>query len=118
MACAALGAGAGYCRAKVDALGGVRHMVLGQFARIATVCDVPRPDGAFYCLVRVKTGMDSVTLASRLIAEHRVAAVPGSAFGLADGCYLRVSYGALDPGTVAEGMTRLVNGLDAIVGRN
>ncbi len=118
VACAALGAGAAYCRAKVDLLGDVRHMVLGQFARIATLCDVPRPDGAFYCLVRVKTGMDSVTLASRLIAEHRVAAVPGSAFGLADGCYLRVSYGALDAGTVAEGMTRLVNGLDALVGRN
>jgi len=33
------------------------------------------------------------------------------AFGAADGCYLRVSYGALDERTAAEGVKRLANGL-------
>jgi aspartate/methionine/tyrosine aminotransferase len=65
----------------------------------------------------VETRLDSVALASRLVTDHRVAVVPGSAFGLGSGCYLRVSYGALDPQTVAEGMTRLVDGLETIVGR-
>jgi aspartate/methionine/tyrosine aminotransferase len=92
-------------------------MVLERLGRLAGLCEVPRPDGAFYCLVRVKTALDPVTLASRLIAEHRVAAVPGSAFGLTDGCYLRVSYGALDPGDVAEGLTRLIDGIATITGR-
>jgi aspartate/methionine/tyrosine aminotransferase len=113
---AALAVGAAYCRGKVEVLGEVRHMVLEQFARVRGVCAVPRPGGAFYCLVRVKTGLDSVALASRLITDYRVAVVPGSAFGLDEGCYLRVSYGALDPATVAEGMTRLVEGLAAIAG--
>jgi aspartate/methionine/tyrosine aminotransferase len=115
VACAALESGSGYCRARVAELAEVRTLVLGEFARVADVCTVPRPDGAFYCLVRVHTSMDPLAVVERLIADHRVAAVPGTAFGLAEGCYLRVSYGALDKDTVAEGMTRLVDGLRAIV---
>ena len=85
------------------------------FDAIAGICTVPTPDGAFYCLARVHTPLDPLTLVKRLIAGHRVSAVPGTAFGL-DGCSLRVAYGALDAGTVAEGMERLVGGLRAIVG--
>ena len=117
VAAAALGVGAPYCKAKVEVLAGVRRMILERFSGVGGLCEVPRPDGAFYCLVRVNASVDSATLASRLIGEHRVALVPGSAFGLAKGCYLRLSYGALDPDTVAEGMTRLVDGLAAIVGK-
>jgi X-X-X-Leu-X-X-Gly heptad repeat protein len=40
-----------------------------------------------------------------------VAVIPGSAFGASDGCRIRVSYGALDAATAAEGASRLVNGL-------
>jgi aspartate/methionine/tyrosine aminotransferase len=115
VACGALGAGAGYCRERVRELAAVRILVLDAFAGVADLCTVPRPDGAFYCLVRVHTSMEALALVERLIVEHRVAAVPGTAFGLTDGCYLRVSYGALDKATVAEGMSRLVRGLRAIV---
>jgi aspartate/methionine/tyrosine aminotransferase len=45
-----------------------------------------------------------------------VAVIPGTTFGLDQGCYLRVSYGALTEETAAEGMRRLVTGLRAIVG--
>ena len=57
-----------------------------------------------------------MTLAERLIREHRVATVPGTTFGLNDGCYLRVSYGALAADTVDEGVGRLVGGLKVLVG--
>jgi aspartate/methionine/tyrosine aminotransferase len=117
VATAALAVGAPYCKPKVDILAEVRRMVLERFARLGRLCQVPRPDGAFYCLVRVNAALDSLALASRLVTEHRVAVVPGSAFGLRDGCYLRVSYGAFDPKTVAEGISRLVDGLAAIVGK-
>jgi aspartate/methionine/tyrosine aminotransferase len=113
---AALESGSGYCRARVAELASVRSMVLDEFAAVADICDAPTPEGAFYVLVRVHTGMDPLTLVERLIVDHRVAAVPGTAFGLTGGCYLRVSYGALDKDTVAEGMSRLVGGLRAIVG--
>ena len=36
-----------------------------------------------------------MTLAERLIREHKVAVIPGPAFGMTDGCYFRVAYGAL-----------------------
>jgi aspartate/methionine/tyrosine aminotransferase len=45
-----------------------------------------------------------------------VAAIPGDAFGMDDGCYLRIAYGALQKETVAEGIGRLVNGIKTILG--
>jgi aspartate/methionine/tyrosine aminotransferase len=76
---------------------------------------VPAADGAFYCLLKVNTEIDPLALAERLIREHRVAVVPGTAFGMTDSCYFRVAYGALQKETVAEGIGRLVDGLRAIL---
>ena len=50
-------------------------------------------------------------LVEALVREHKVAAIPGTAFGMEQGCLLRVAYGALDAGTAAEGVGRLVRGL-------
>ena len=77
---------------------------------------VPAADGAFYCLLKVNTTIDPLALAERLIREHKVAVIPGSAFGMVDGCYVRVAYGALQKETVAEGIGRLVRGLRDILG--
>ena len=74
-------------------------------------------DGALYFVLRVHTDQSDVALAERLVREHGVAVIPGSTFGLEDGCYLRVSYGALDGDTVAEGIGRLVRGVRALVPR-
>lgn len=110
----ALRAGAAYCRAHVSALTQVRVRVLDRLAKVADLCDAPRTRGAFYCLLRVRTRHDAMTVTERLIREHGVAVLPGTAFGVGDGCSLRVSYGALDPETVVEGVDRLVRGLRAI----
>jgi aspartate/methionine/tyrosine aminotransferase len=56
-----------------------------------------------------------LTLAERLVREHKVAVIPGSAFGMTEGCYLRVAYGALQKETVAAGIGRLSDGLRAIL---
>jgi aspartate/methionine/tyrosine aminotransferase len=50
----------------------------------------------------------------RLISEHRIAVIPGTAFGLRDGCWLRMAYGALTPETALEGVGRFVEGLQAL----
>jgi aspartate/methionine/tyrosine aminotransferase len=112
----ALAAGRSYCDRHVRTLAAVRELVLARLAEIGDLCEAPSADGAFYCLLRVHTGMPAMTLGERLIREHRVATVPGTTFGLHDGCYLRVSYGALAPETVEEGMGRLVAGLKALTG--
>jgi aspartate/methionine/tyrosine aminotransferase len=66
--------------------------------------------------MKVDTGMDSLTLAKLLIREHGVAVIPGiAAFGLSDGCYLRIAYGALKPESARIGIRRLVQGLQSLV---
>ena len=46
--------------------------------------------------------------------EHKVATIPGSAFADSAPCSIRISYGALEPQVVAEGVGRLVRGLRAL----
>ena len=53
--------------------------------------EVPAARGAFYVLAKVAADADSMEVAARLIREHQVAAVPGAAFGLTAGCYLRIA---------------------------
>jgi aspartate/methionine/tyrosine aminotransferase len=113
-AIAALEVGRQYCEPHVRALADIREIVVSRLAALAPLAQVPAADGAFYCLLRVATPLDSMTLAERLIREHQVAVIPGAAFGMTDGCYLRVAYGALQKETVAEGIGRLVSGLRTI----
>ena len=115
-AIAALEVGRQYCEPHVRALAEIREIVVSRLAALAPLAQVPAADGAFYCLLRVATTIDPSTLAERLIREHQVAVIPGTAFGMTDGCYLRVAYGALQKETVAEGIGRLVLGLRAICG--
>ena len=114
-ACAALDAGADYCRGYLPGVAARRSAVLQALGDLAPLVEVPATRGAFYVLARVATDADSVEVASRLIREHRVAAVPGAAFGLTDGCYLRIAYAAPDDATLAEALERLADGLRRIV---
>jgi aspartate/methionine/tyrosine aminotransferase len=114
-ATAALEAGRGYCEPYVRELGAVRRIVLDELSSLAPLAEVASADGAFYCLLRVRERIDSALVAERLIREHKVAVIPGSAFGITDRCDLRVAYGALQKETVAEGIGRLVNGLRRIL---
>lgn len=112
----ALKAGAAYCRERLPEFVRVREMMLSEFTAIADIAEVPPALGAFYFLLRVKTELDAATLVERLIREYKVAVIPGTTFGITNGCYLRVAYGALDGETASEASKRLVGGLRDIVG--
>jgi aspartate/methionine/tyrosine aminotransferase len=114
-AVAAMEVGASYCEPHVRELASIREIVVGELGALAPLAHVPSADGAFYCLLKVETMMDPLALASRLICEHKVAVIPGPAFGMTEGCYFRVAYGALQKETVTEGIGRLVTGLRAIL---
>jgi aspartate/methionine/tyrosine aminotransferase len=114
----ALKAGAAFWRVKLTGLTEVRAAVLEQLDQLKGLCAVPPADGAFYFLVRIDAALDPLELTERLIREHRVAVIPGTAFGTERGCYLRLSYGALEKKTAAEGVGRLVNGLKTIIGKS
>jgi len=111
----ALAAGRAYCVEKLRGIGKVRQMLIEELRGLERLCEIPPADGAFYFLLRLKTKLPAMTLAERLIREHRVAAIPGTAFGLDQGCHLRVAYGALTPETAKEGIGRLVRGLQDLV---
>ena len=112
----ALEAGAAYCREHLETIHRVRILALGELQSVADVCRIPPAEGAFYILLKVESPLDAMTVAERLIREHRVAVIPGNAFGQEDGCYLRVSYGALEPASAETGIRRLTRGLRAIAG--
>ena len=107
----ALEAGRKYCDMGIGQIARNREFVLEQLNRLDCIMDAARSEGAFYVFLRLNTELPDMEIVERLIREFRIAVMPGSAFGMGKGCYLRVSYGALDESTLEEGIRRLVNGL-------
>ena len=70
--------------------------------------DLVRPEGAFYAFVRLPPhlAVSSMAAAERLLEEHRVVAVPGTAFGPSAEGWLRISWVPDEP-VLAEGMARM-----------
>jgi aspartate/methionine/tyrosine aminotransferase len=115
---AALGclrAGRQYCERGLARIAQCRQIVLNALDKLQGICTVPPAQGAFYFLLKIHREVDPMQLTERLIREHGVAVIPGTAFGLHKGCYLRVAYGALEKATAAEGIGRLVTGLNRIL---
>ncbi|MEH2043313.1 pyridoxal phosphate-dependent aminotransferase [Nostoc sp.] len=104
-----------YLKSNIGAIAQVRQLVLDSLNRLQSLCSIIPANGAFYFFLKVHTQMDAFELVKRLIKEHKVAVIPGTTFGMDDGCYLRVAYGALQKETVKEGIERLVQGLETIV---
>lgn len=114
VAIAAMNVGSSYARAHADRIGALRPRVHKALTDPSVPCETADVRGAFYYFVRVDTKLDSMTLAERLVREHKVAIIPGEAFGVTDVCSMRVSFGALDEATVDEGLGRLTSGLKAL----
>jgi aspartate/methionine/tyrosine aminotransferase len=113
----ALHAGHAYCRQKIAEIASVRERVLNELKSAVNVCTVPAADGAFYFLVRVNSQLSSMKLTEQLVRDHRVAVIPGTAFGFQQGCFVRLAYGALDRQTATEAVGRFLNGLKTICPR-
>jgi aspartate/methionine/tyrosine aminotransferase len=103
-----------YLKNHIQAIAQVRQVVL-NLNSLQDLCTIAPADGAFYFFLKVHTTMNAFELVERLIREYRVAVIPGTTFGMDDGCYLRVAYGALQKETAKEGIERLVRGLQGII---
>jgi aspartate/methionine/tyrosine aminotransferase len=111
---AALGAlkvGKAYCQPYLKTLSQVREIVLDKLQEIRDICTFAPAQGAFYCFLRVNTELGDFDLVKKLIEDYKIAVLPGSTFGMKEGCYLRLAYGNLQPEAVNEGMARLITGL-------
>jgi aminotransferase len=68
-----------------------RNFVVASFNEIGLHTFMP--EGAFYVFPDIRsTGLDSQTFALRMLEEHAVACVPGSAFGACGEGFIRCSY--------------------------
>ena len=111
---AALTAGSAYCKAQLAQLQQVRKKVLDFLKQSPAICPVTPTQGAFYQLIKLKTERNDLDLVRNLIRDYKVAAIPGSAFGLQEGAYLRLSFGMLDLERSSIAMERLLTGLAAL----
>lgn len=114
---AALGcleAGSAYIKSNKQEIDQCRQLALMDLRDLDDRCQVICTDGAFYFLIKFASELTDMNVVERLIADHGVAAIPGSTFGLPPG-YLRVAYGALKRETVHSGMQRLVVGLNSLL---
>ncbi|MCX5697005.1 MAG: aminotransferase class I/II-fold pyridoxal phosphate-dependent enzyme [Candidatus Omnitrophica bacterium] len=68
-----------------------REFVIDGLNRLGLRCS--RPQGAFYAFPSIKTTrLSSIEFSRRLLAEQKVAVVPGTAFGDSGEGYIRISY--------------------------
>ncbi len=68
-----------------------RRLIVDGLNRMGLKCF--EPEGAFYVFPSVKsTGLTSMEFCERLIRTHRVAVVPGDAFGACGEGFVRISY--------------------------
>jgi len=108
---AAMGVGRQHCNQHLTGIASVREMLLNELDSVRNRCTPAPADGAFYVLLKVHTKLGAMELVESLIRQHGVAVLPGSTFGLNDGCHLRIAYAALKRDTAAEAISRLVRGL-------
>lgn len=123
LALEALKLGQEWVKPKVQALARVRQDVHASLASLGDLIKFPQTAGAFYVLMKLPAlglGTDPMAFNRYMAQQHLVATIPGFAFGLKDtqaGNYQRLSYGALDPASVADGVSRFVNAVKGWYGR-
>mgnify|MGYP000223363254 FL=1 len=101
-----------YLRDKIKTIVQTRQIVIYALKQLQGLCTITPANRAFYFFLKAHTQINDFELVKRLIQEHQVAVIPGKTFGMEDGFYLRVAYGALQQqDTTKAGIERLVKGL-------
>jgi aspartate/methionine/tyrosine aminotransferase len=103
---------------KVEALATVRDNVYQALDQLGDLIQYPKTQGAFYVLMKMpglKDHQDPLAFNRAMAQRHKVVSIPGFAFGLTDmqaANYQRLSYGALQAASVAEGVARYVEAVN------
>ncbi|MFK7816859.1 MAG: pyridoxal phosphate-dependent aminotransferase [Gammaproteobacteria bacterium] len=107
----ALNTNAAYLLEKRKRMSTKRELVLNKLKNLSCLNAEPTSEGAFYTLLNIDSKQNDMQLARTLIEKDGVATIPGSAFGIQNKCYLRLSYGALSDEKIDIGLDRIINGL-------
>jgi aspartate/methionine/tyrosine aminotransferase len=114
LALQALQQGKPWVEPKVKALSEVRQTVYRALEGLGDLVQFPQTQGAFYVLMKLPglaQGTEPIAFNRAMTEKFKVASIPGFAFGLTqthEANYQRLSYGALDAASVAEGVQRYV----------
>ncbi len=104
-----------YCDPKVRKIAAVRDHFAHSLGTIPSV-ENGALDGAFYGFLNLPDiALSDMEIIEFLIRNHKVAVIPGVAFGIENRRCLRVSYGSLQPSTAVEGINRLIGGLKELL---
>ncbi|MBL1142458.1 MAG: pyridoxal phosphate-dependent aminotransferase [Proteobacteria bacterium] len=114
-AIAAIKEGQNYTFSHLKQIKTVREELYTALQSINNIGTTADSTGAFYFFVKLNTELTGMQLVERLIKKHKIAVIPGETFGMNDGCYIRIAYGALDKKTSETGIQRLINGLTDII---
>ncbi len=107
----ALNVDAAYLSEHLSVISKVRERILQQLENLPGNCQIVVPDGAFYFFIKVDSDLSDLDLVKQLVETYKVAVIPGQAFGMHHGCYLRISYGNLTLENASLGVDRLVQGI-------
>ena len=114
LALEALKLGRNWVEPKVKALSEVRQTVYKTLEDLGDLVQFPQTQGAFYVLMKLPglaQGIQAIEFNRVMTEKFKVASIPGFAFGLTntqEANYQRLSYGALEAASVAEGVQRYV----------
>lgn len=114
-AIAALEEGKHYTLTHLQQINSVRESLKTALQSISNFCTTPDAKGAFYFFVKLNTPLSAMQVVEQLIKQHQIAIIPGETFGMTEGCYCRIAYGALDKSTSEQGIKRLIDGLKQII---
>ncbi len=108
----ALQCGKSYCTQHLQSMSHVRNQLLDGLRDLQPFVRIIPSKGAFYILIQLDLNAAPLDVVKALINRHKIAVIPGSAFGLDRGCYLRIAFGVLKDAT--DALDRLINGLKSI----
>jgi aspartate/methionine/tyrosine aminotransferase len=114
LALEALKLGRNWVEPKVKALSEVRQTVYKTLEGLGDLVQFPQTQGAFYVLMKLPglaQGIQAIEFNRVMTEKFKVASIPGFAFGLTntqEANYQRLSYGALEAASLAEGVQRYV----------
>ena len=114
LALQALQLGRTWVEPKVEALSHVRQTVYQALEGLGDLVQFPKTQGAFYVLMKLPglaKGIEPIAFNRAMTEKYKVASIPGFAFGLTqthEANYQRLSYGALEAASVAQGVQRFV----------
>lgn len=103
--------GKAYAGGYLKEMSASRQIMIDYLDTMGDQVHIPATSGSYYLYPQISTRLTGMEFTLKLITEFDVGVVPGEPFGSDDACYVRLSYGNVDPEKAEEGMKRFTRGV-------